>query len=296
MQNQLSRLGFSFHYLLRLLLAYSGFHIARKQRNEELQQPIIGPDIDYYAEAERHYEIAVCEVAAAVPLLDKGNGHALYAASLFIFICSMAKGPQQGEFLAFRTDGQAGCLSLFMGVRSILETCSKIFSLDISVIHARDVQDISSRTEPDQQKSSSLRHKEGACKYDDQLRQLRHLITASYGYSHPHYESYCQALDRLHHNYEVIHRPDSHVAPLDLLPHIFGWLYTLPNPILLELQQRQPLVLVFFAFFSVLLKELESVWFLRQWPEHILSGIYHHLDDYHRQLVQWPMEQLGLHH
>lgn len=294
MQNQLSRLGFSSHYLLRLLLAYSGFHITRSQKSKGLA-PTIGPEIDYYAEAERHYEIAVRETTAAVPLLNKENAHALYAASIFIFICSIAKGPRPGEFLAFRTDGQAGCLSLFLGVRSILEICNNILSIDIAPLHAGTIQELDSPTEGDQQKSASLRTQDKAREYDDQLRQLRHLITAAHEHSHPYYESYCGALDMLHYTHQAI-QSNSHLAPPELFPQVFGWLYTLPDNVLMELQQLQPLALVLYAFFVVLLKELDSVWFIRQWPEHILSGIYHHLDDYHRQLIQWPMEQLGLYH
>lgn len=37
LQNQLRRLGFSFHYVLRLLLAFSGFHFARKPGPDQQQ-------------------------------------------------------------------------------------------------------------------------------------------------------------------------------------------------------------------------------------------------------------------
>lgn len=115
MHSRLPRLGFSFHYVLHLILAFSGFDLAQIQGNYRSK---------YYFEAERHYATALRKVSAAVPLLDHHNCHALYMAAILIFICSFARGPQPDEFLAFRDDGSAGSLCLFMGVRSILENCS----------------------------------------------------------------------------------------------------------------------------------------------------------------------------
>lgn len=114
MHSRLPRLGFSFHCILHLILAFSGFHLARIQKHES----------KYHLEAERHYATALRKVSAAVPLLDHHNCHARYMAAILIFVCSFAKGPQPDEFLAFRDDGIAGSLFLFMGVRSILENCS----------------------------------------------------------------------------------------------------------------------------------------------------------------------------
>lgn len=91
MHSRLPRLGFSFHYILQLILAFSGFHLARIQEHES----------KYYFEAERHYATTLRKVSAAVPLLDHHNCHALYMAAILIFVCSFAKGPQPDEFLAF---------------------------------------------------------------------------------------------------------------------------------------------------------------------------------------------------
>lgn len=66
---------------------------------------------DLHAVAEQHYEIAVREVTAAIPLLDTTSSPALYASAILIFLCSLARGPQPGEYLAYRDDGTPGCLS-----------------------------------------------------------------------------------------------------------------------------------------------------------------------------------------
>ena len=55
------QLGFSFHYVLRLALAFSGFHLARHSANSSFTGL---NKTDLHAVAEQHYEIAVREVTA----------------------------------------------------------------------------------------------------------------------------------------------------------------------------------------------------------------------------------------
>ncbi|KAF7163934.1 hypothetical protein CNMCM6106_000706 [Aspergillus hiratsukae] len=284
MQTQLSRLGFTFHHVLRLLLAFSGFHIARNPAHHSF----LGSRTDMYAVAEQHYEIAVREVTAAVPHLDSTTGPALYASSIFIFLCSLAKGPQPGEYLAYRDDGSPGCVSLFMGLRSILEICTATLSVDFSSIHAADAGDMTSQPEepPFHREELILQT------YRDHLAQVRRLISATFSDCGPGYTAYSQVLDLLCQRYDVAFCGTSGLPESQLWPQIFGWLYTLPDLVLADAQQRRPAALVVFAFFTVLLKRLDPAWFIHGWPEHIVNGIYSNLDEYHRGYVQWPMQQI----
>ncbi|KAL2012225.1 hypothetical protein VTN00DRAFT_4943 [Thermoascus crustaceus] len=254
MQNQLSQLGFTFHYVLRLVLAFSGFHLALHSADHSF----LGSRADFYAVAERHYEIAVREVTAAIPHLDTTTSPALYASSIFIFICSLAKGPQPGEYLAYRDDGGPGCLSLFMGLRSILERCRATLSVDFSSIHAADPEDMTSQPEEPFFHGEELVSQA----YGDHLAQVRHLISATFPDSGLGYTDYSQVLDRLYYCYDVVFGATSRLPESQLWPQIFGWLYTLPDLFLADVQQRRPVALVVFAFFTVLLKRLDLAWFI----------------------------------
>lgn len=277
MQNQLSQLGFSFHYVLRLLLAFSGFHLAR-----------VSPNADFYAVAERHYEIAVREVTAAIPLLDTTSSPALYASSIFVFICSLAKGPQPGEYFAYRDDGNPGCLSLFMGLRSILEICKATLTIDFASLHGAD-EDVS------QNKDSNSRNAEPASHaYRDGLAGVRSLVSATFKDGTLESTNYSQVLERLWHSYDVIFSDHPQPTESQLWPLIFGWLYTLPDLFLMDAQQRRPVALVILSFFAVLLKQLDSAWFIRQWPEHLMNAIFRDLDESRRVYVRWPMKELGV--
>ncbi|KAL5362418.1 hypothetical protein BJX96DRAFT_166649 [Aspergillus floccosus] len=286
-QSRMTRWGFQHHYLLHLFLALSGFHLARDLPRYLHMQQIIGQEVDYAAEAEKHYEIAVRGIASVVPQLTADNGLVLYTGAVFIFICALARGPQPGEYLAFRDDGNAGCLALFMGVRSILEICSNVLALDVSTSHMGSVQDISPESGEQAHRPSIA--DEGS--ESDPLGQLRFLLYATY--PSVTYLDYARVLDRLKQTYDIVRPQGSLLTGIDPFPHVFGWLYMLPDSFLLGLQQQQPLELTIFSFFVVLLKDMDVAWFIQGWPEHIMSGIWESLDEYHRDFVQWPMQKLS---
>lgn len=268
MHSRLPRLGFSFHYVLHLILAFSGFYLARIQPNHGSK---------YYVEAERHYATALRKVSAAVPLLDHHNCHALYMAAILTFVCSFAKGSQPDEFLAFRDDGSAGSLFLFMGVRSILENCS----VGVLEIH-------SETTERNSQPSAPPRR---VSWYSNQLEQLRNLIAAELPTNDNRCSSYINVLNRLHHCFDSIYGHQL-LTDGELWPQIFGWLYMLPDDFVADLQHHNSVALVIFAFYTVLLRRISSVRFIQDWPDHIMTGIHRFLDEEYQPFIQWPMEQI----
>lgn len=177
-----------------------------------------------------------------------------------------------------------------MGLRSILEVCSALTpSVHLFSIHTADVQDVT--TQPEE----PLLHREELVShgYKDSLAQVRHLISANFPGGGPGSADYYKVLDRLCYSYDVVFGGGSRLTESELWPQIFGWLYTLSDVFLMDVQQRNPAALVVFAFFTVLLKQLDPAWFIRQWPEHIMDGIFHTLDEDHRRYVKWPVEQFG---
>ncbi|KAL4929308.1 Zn(II)2Cys6 transcription factor domain-containing protein [Aspergillus undulatus] len=296
-QTQMTRWGFQHHFLLHLFLALSGFHLARNPNALSHLQGVTGQDIDYVAEAERHYDAAVHETASAVPHITGCNGQIIYTAAVFIFICSLARGPRPGEYLGFRDDGDVGCLSLFMGVRSVLELCSHVLSVDVATSH------IQSESVPDDgpQPGSKLHHSFTSLSPEtpdltehDHLERLRSLLNHTYPLDQSTHLEYGRVLDRLKQTYSLVHpAPDSPLQSLGLFPHVFGWLYTLPDVFLSDIIQQQQLALTFFSFFAVLMKDVDAAWFIRGWPEHIMQRIWQILDPYHRQFAAWPMRELG---
>ncbi|KAL4790104.1 hypothetical protein BDV19DRAFT_373012 [Aspergillus venezuelensis] len=289
LRTHFTRLGFSFHYLLRLLLAFSSFHLARNDESRLRLNQIVGFQVDSHAEGERRYMMAVREVADQVPLLAKENGLSLFASAVFIFLCTLAKGPQPGEYLAFRSDGQPGSLSLFMGVRSILDTCTTKLSIDISVLYLGGSDGCSS---PSTNKLPTMllpRNPMVRRDYAAELNRLDDVLSVLDPKSDT--ISYHHAVQQLHRAYHLFYGPDT-ISVEDTWPVIFGWLYLLPDHFMNRLQHGESVSLVVLAFFAVILKELDSTWFIAQWAEHIMNGIIERLDQSYQQYIRWPMKLL----
>ncbi|KAK1147067.1 transcription factor [Aspergillus melleus] len=288
-QQQLCQLGFSHHYVLRLLLAFSGFNLVRKSDGDSCVQ-YMGAEKDYFAEADRHLEIAVQEVTALITQINLDNAPAMYASAVFIFLSSLAKGPETGEYFAFRDDGAAGYLGLFLGIRSIFELCKSDLTADIFAISGDQdpEQGASADSNPFDQGDPVIHNHEP---YFDTLREL---LTIHIPSSDPRSVSYHRMLDHLQHSIHAVLGPGPRLHGMSLFPDIFALLYRLPDDLVLDLQQRKPIALVLFSFFAVLLHQVDVVWFIRGWPQHIVKGIYCHLDVKYRQFIQWPISLIGI--
>lgn len=299
--DQLMKLGLSVHYVLHLLLAVSGFHLRRQLTNERIHQ-LLDSEFDSFSEAERHLKTAIAQVAAVSSNLNQENSHALYVASLFIFICSLARGPQPGEYLAFRADGDMPVICLFTGMRSILETMNTLgTSQGISRLHSSDRQEIPlhPESEPGQIPDSPWHRPakyniiDASCHYSESLNNLRLLIMNTFSPSDARHTAYCDAFESLQSRYDSILNRDVLLNGPELWPQIFSWLYLLPDIVLNEMQQMQPVSLLLFSHFAVLLNELSSVWFIRGWPSHIVEGIQSVLGEEHQHFLIWPLTKLG---
>ncbi|KAJ5775182.1 uncharacterized protein N7511_000193 [Penicillium nucicola] len=281
--DQLIRLGLSVHYVLHLLLAISGFHMKRTSTNDPRHQ-YGPPDIDFYVEVERHLKSAAAEVATADPQIHQENSHSLYIASLFIFICSLARGPQPGEYLAFRDDRDIPGFCLFTGMRSILEASTQLgVSESISEVHPKQRQGVSPEreqereTEPSHGISSSeaINYKvdQSSCPFLEPLNKLKGLVLNAFSSSDPSHSTYCAIFELLLSRYNHILGGSVPIASPELWPQIFSWLYLLPDSFAKDMQQKHPVALLIFSYFAVLLNELDSVWFIRGWPLHIVEGV-----------------------
>lgn len=300
--DQLIRLGLSVHYVLHLLLAMAGFHLSKFPGNESVER-FMEPAFNYYAEAERHLGTAIQELAATGSQLHEGNNHVIYIASVFVFLGSLAKGPQSGEYLGFRDDSDMPALHLFLGMRSILEHANSTGpSPAISEVQPRERQELSPPTNhmkevnqgPSAASSSFHGIENDRMCYLAPLNDLRDLITATFSSNDPRRSAYVAVFELLSSRYDSILGSPAPVIGPGLWPEIFSWLYLLPDVITTEMQHRHPVALLLFSYFAVLLNELDFVWFIQKWPEHIVRAVAHTLDDCHRPFLLWPLQRLHL--
>ncbi|PWY78026.1 hypothetical protein BO94DRAFT_603768 [Aspergillus sclerotioniger CBS 115572] len=278
-QQELCRLGFAHHYVLRLLLAFSGFHIAQTPGGLSTT-PYMGVHADFLAEAGLHLDTAVREISTLVTQISPQNSAAMYSSAIFIFLSSLAKGPQPGEYLAFRDDGAPGHLALFLGIRSIFELCQNDIHPSVFAIHGgEDEEKEKDKPNPDPTQMTPLKIPH----YADHLVTFRELLSTLVPTSDPRAPSYQQSLNQLHFSLHAALGSDINPS---LFPLVFAWLYQLPDAVVYDLQCREPPALILFAFFTLLLNQLTPVWFIRFWPRHIMYGIYCNLDPCYQPYIQ----------
>ncbi|KAJ6004207.1 hypothetical protein N7522_005852, partial [Penicillium canescens] len=290
MQTTLPQLGFKFNYVLRLLLAFSAYHNAylkRQQQRREVLPSKASAESTIMTQGDHHYTTAVREVSNSIPSLSETSCHAVYASAVFICFCSFAKGPSAGEFLVFNYDkGNAEWLSLLGGVRSIVEHSRDVLSVDLISSHASN----SSSTRPlfESFEDQNDIHTGWRSCYE----HLQTILCLGISTDDFRYPIYHRALDGLAWSFDKVYS-GTVTSKGENWALIFRWLYTLPEIFASDLQQREPLALLLFSPFVVLLKELEAYWFVRGWPEHIVSGVYQYLNVEQRASIRWQMERVG---
>lgn len=254
---------------------------------------------EIYTEAERHFNVAVRDVSAILPHLDRDNSPAMYVSAVFIFISSLARGPQPGEYLAFRGDGDPGHLSLFLGVRSVFELCSGDMPTSVFAIHGEDDNSAPASDNPRNEtqrngsEGSTSQRRTKLGDYRHHLETYRALLMTSIPIEDPKLPIYLQTLDRLGNSLDVIMGPDTQgTIGMALFPLVFAWLYQLPDAVVGDLQRREPVALIMFAFFLYLLDWLDNVWFISGWPRHILEGVRRHLNEGYGGYIQWAVDHI----
>lgn len=292
MQSTLPQLGFKFNYVLRLLLAFSGYHIAhlKRQQHQQQEQDVVSraePSEDStVTQADYHYTIALSKASAAISTLNETSCHAIYASAVFICFCSFGKGPQVGQYLGFSVDGTAEWLNLLGGVRSIVQYSRDALSVDLTSSE-------NSNSSLDQHLREPYENQEDVhTGWRNCLRQLRELLLWEFPVGDSRYPIYLGVLDGLALSFDKVYgRKD--ISRGEKWAQSFRWLYTLPEVFASDLQERRSLALLLFCPFVVLLREMDSYWFVSGWPEHIVSGIYRYLDVEQHKCIEWPMEQVG---
>lgn len=290
MQTGIPQLGFKFSFVLRLLLAFSAYHNAHLKRQQQGQEVILSKasaESTIITQGDHHYTTAVREVSNSIPHLSKTNCHAIYVSAVFICFCSFGMGPRAGEYLVFNdTKGTVEWLILLGGVRSIVEHSREVLSVDLTSPHTSN----SSSTRPlfETFENQNDIHTEWQSCYEHLQMVLCHEIPAS-DFRYPIYH---RALDALASSFDKVYS-GTVTNKGDKWALIFRWLYTLPGIFASDLQQREPLALLLFSPFVVLLKEMEGYWFVRGWPEHVMSGLYQYLNVEQRASIRWQMERVG---
>ncbi|KAI1260430.1 hypothetical protein F5Y18DRAFT_405315 [Xylariaceae sp. FL1019] len=77
------------------------------------------------------------------------------------------------------------------------------------------------------------------------------------------------------------------------LRSVLVWVIMLPQSFITLLRSHCCEALCVLAYYCVLLKRMEHVWWVEGWAFHLIERIYSALDERHRLWIRWPLEEIG---
>lgn len=213
------------------------------------------------------------EQTAELSSLNESNCDAVLLAERMLNFIIWARGPQPGEFLAFGKDRRSEWLTLFHGIRTTAE------ALGDKIIASKMVG-------PAVRGKAKPLGLDPPLGYKEALAELRDYATLNTSPSlHSANIESCDILLQCYHNrYEGVDA-EYHVA--------FAWLYKMKEEFIDAMQRHEPVPLVIYAHFVVLLGDLERFWYMKGWTSHVMGGIWDSLKDEDRLYIRWPCSILG---
>ena len=263
------QIGFSSTYVMRAILALSALHLAYYRPTQK----------DFYiGQALLLHDTALRMANPILPDITQENCSSLYLFAALTCLISCAKPRIPGDFLVVGKSGISEWLILFRGTRLIID--SSIGTLKAGPLGP--MFSIGSRR-------LELRKMGLGANDSEHLLELQRLIKETVT-EQKLLETYDRAIHEIGKSFVTISSLESERCEIT---DVFIWLLGISEEFLGLLSQRQPEALCIFAYFSVVLHRLNSVWWIQGWSTHLISSIFHTLDHEHQHWIQWPIEQLG---
>ncbi|KAH6953582.1 C6 zinc finger protein [Fusarium avenaceum] len=269
------RLSFRHQYLLHAVITLGALHLRHTKPQLEKDMPASLLD-----KANVHWDEALRLASPLLSQVTESNCVALYLFATITCLHTFALGPSPGEVLIFNQNGPSHWLTLFRGLRSIEQAC------DFASVHNEELRpifpfsDLESNKGPVKALDPSVR---------EALEALVSFVDIHITKNDERRESLVEALTLLRRCYTMVHDEPAQVAAYT----VFSWLHRVSDCYLKLVQATDPVALLLFSYFVVLLKQLGCAWMVKDWPTHLMSEIYACMPLAKRFWLSWPMDQVG---
>ncbi|KAL6890777.1 hypothetical protein GGI43DRAFT_414812 [Trichoderma evansii] len=291
------KVGFSYTFVLRSIFALSALHISLYSVEKR----------ELYLKAARcQHSAALQDIVAELSHLTSENCSAIYIASVLTFFYAWASPHQEGDTFLINDSGPSEWISSLKGVNEISRTwkmdlCNGPFGMLFQLGNS-GVEVITAKHQTSTAWMSTTEH--------IQLTSLRRTI-ASAAYNVQAAAVYKKSIDVLEvcfctsffssnvYRSQVSNPITQHdftsesSLPVTATTIVHWWLFTMEDDFIEFLNKRDPLTLVIFCHFCVLLKSLSSYWWTQGWLSNPLREIWNVLDERHRLWIRWPIEEIG---
>ncbi|KAL0943392.1 uncharacterized protein CTRU02_201278 [Colletotrichum truncatum] len=257
-------------YVMRTLLSISALHLAHQR--PERKEALVSKALLYHRTASR-------EAMKLMSNLDERNAENLFLFSLLTIFFALASGRYLKESVVVWESAFPDWTFLLSGA------CSLIKLLNERKYNGPLKPIITYATE------RFFTARDDSSTHPEALDSLRKLINANCKDQNL-LRIYNYAIDELRHPLSLALRSDGH--GMDILD-MFIWKYFVSDKFLplLKMPEVNQEAVVIYAHFCIVLKRLESQWWLQGWAMHLISQAWALLDQDHKLWIQWPMEELG---
>ncbi|KAI9714187.1 MAG: hypothetical protein M1828_001202 [Chrysothrix sp. TS-e1954] len=263
------KLGFKYHFVMHSLLALSALHLAYFDEEKR----------DFYISyARSHHGAGLSMANAVLPNLTLENCHAVYTFSALTYFFTLASPRRDTGFLMFVGEGATNWLSLLRGSLSVIREAPEELRSGV----------LGPLFQAGRQRAVARTTSEANVEFRPLTSVEAFLRTRNLGFRVLHI--YLDAAMELRKTFNTVYAQKfEDLEAADVLI----WIFHAPQEYLKLLQAGAPEALILLAYFAVLLKPLDTSWWMAGWPKHLLSRVYHLLDDECRLVIRWPMEEMG---
>ncbi|KAI1305719.1 hypothetical protein F5Y03DRAFT_384396 [Xylaria venustula] len=262
------QLGFSHPYLLKAVFSIAALHLARlrpQQRDALVEQAMV------------HYTAAS---SVALPLIPNATGEnfpPIFHFSMLTTIITFAR-PRTPDNLLLVSNGIIpDWLLATRGVRVLLQSEGEAV-LSMTCLDALFYagMKLSAQWDQENQGHEGLDELENNFRIHSQLHKVDEL---------------CHGILTLKRCFNLYSTPG--FSDEQRLRSAMMWLVKIPDPFIELLKSHDSEALCVLAFFCVLLKRLEQLWWIEGWAFHLIERIYSTLNERYRLWIRWPLEEIG---
>ncbi|KAK1574591.1 uncharacterized protein LY79DRAFT_565575 [Colletotrichum navitas] len=264
------RMALECEYVMRTLLSISALHLAHQQ--PERKEALVTKALLYHRSASR-------EAMGLMSGLDERNAENLFLFSILTIFFALASGRYLKESVVVWESAFPDWTFLLSGACSLLK-------LLISRDYTGPLTPLLTYA-----KERFFAARDDSRAHPGALECLRQRVNNS-GIDGDLLRVYNLAIDELMHPMSLaLHDGGRDMDIVD----IFIWKYFVSDeflPLLKTPDAKQEAIAIY-AHFCIVLKRLESQWWLQGWAMHLISQAWELLDESHKSWIQWPMDELG---
>ncbi|KAF2971880.1 hypothetical protein GQX73_g1705 [Xylaria multiplex] len=262
------QLGFHHPYVLKGVFSIAALHLARLRPNQR----------DALVEqAMMHHTAASSMALPLIPNASGDNFPPIFHFSMLTTVITFARPRAPDNFLLVSDGILPDWLLICRGIRSLLQSEGEaVLSLPCFDTLLYAGMRLSVQWEKENQEHEALKDLENNIRHHSQPHKIAEL---------------CDGILTLRRCFNLFSK--SGFSDEERMRSALMWMVKVPDPFVELLKSHDSEALCVLAFFCVLLKRLEHLWWIEGWAFHLIERIYTTLDDRYRLWIRWPLEETG---